>query len=479
MHIPVSTESDTGHHPTASSTAPSAPGMSGPAAHAAYGAALTDVGLGVHAAEVLRTNDMGGWTKAAPLLYPHQWSWDSAFVSIGWAQVDVRRAMTEQQRLFEAQWRNGMVPQIVFNPLAAPESYFPDPARWAVEVSPEAPVGVAETSGICQPPVHAIAVGRIWEVASGTDAEADVRAELRTLFPKLLAWHRYLAENRDPSASGLVTTYHPWEGIDNSPRWDGVLGRLEVGAVPPYTRRDVQHVADAGQRPTDAHYDRFLWLLELLKRYRYDDAVIHERYPFLVKDVFFTSVLIMANRALLEIADAVGATQAERATIRGWIDRARAGVAAATDTASGMAYDVDLGTQAPIEVATFAGMSPLLDAGAATARRARARALFDSEDFAGHPDLRWAMLPSTSPREECFDPRNYWRGPVWPIVNWLYWRGLRDGGDTARAEALREASLDSLRHVGFAEYFDPMTGEALGSAMQSWTAAVALDWLAS
>jgi glycogen debranching enzyme len=185
----------------------------------------------------------------------------------------------------------------------------------------------------------------------------------------------------------------------------------------------------------------------------------------------------MANRALLTVADAVGATCAERAQIQTWVERGRAGIAATVDAESGMAYDVDLGTGAPIEVATFAGLSPLLDAG--SPHRARALRNLDSSAFAGHPGLRWAMVPSTSPSAECFDPRNYWRGPVWPIVNWLFWRGLRDGGDTARAEALREASLDSLRHVGFAEYFHPMTGEALGSAMQSWTAAVALDWLAS
>ncbi|GAA1831401.1 hypothetical protein GCM10009836_06690 [Pseudonocardia ailaonensis] len=440
---------------------------------------LTGGSLAGQAAGVLRTNDMGGWTKAAPLLYPHQWSWDSAFVAIGWAQVDVRRAMTEQQRLFEAQWANGMVPQIVFNPLAGAESYFPDPARWAVEVSPAAPVGVAETSGICQPPVHAIAVARIWEVAEGTGAEADVRAEIRALFPKLMAWHRYLAETRDPSGSGLVTTYHPWEGIDNSPRWDGVLARLEIGEVPPYVRRDLSHVADAGQRPTNDTYDRFLWLLELLKHHRYDDAELHAHYPFLVKDVFLTSVLIMANRALLGLAEVVGATEAERRTIRGWLERGRAGIASTVDERTGLAYDVDMATGAPIEVATFAGLSQLLDAGAAAPLRARSRAILDSADFAGHPGLRWAMIPSTSPRERCFDPRNYWRGPVWPIVNWLFWRGLRDGGDTARAAALRAESLESLHEVGFAEYFDPMTGEALGSAMQSWTAAVTLDWLAS
>ncbi|MGC2003637.1 MGH1-like glycoside hydrolase domain-containing protein [Trebonia sp.] len=74
----------------------------------------TDVALRDQAAAVLRGNDAGGWTKASPLLYPHQWSWDSAFIAIGWAHLDVRRAMTELEQLFAAQWSTGMVPHIVF-----------------------------------------------------------------------------------------------------------------------------------------------------------------------------------------------------------------------------------------------------------------------------------------------------------------------------------------------------------------------------
>lgn len=51
--------------------------------------------LALKAQNVLRSNDMGGWTKAAPELYPHQWSWDSAFIAIGLAQLDTRRAARE------------------------------------------------------------------------------------------------------------------------------------------------------------------------------------------------------------------------------------------------------------------------------------------------------------------------------------------------------------------------------------------------
>jgi len=100
----------------------------------------TDVSLRDQAAAVLRGNDAGGWTKASPLLYPHQWSWDSAFIAIGWAHLDVRRAMTELEQLFAAQWSTGMVPHIVFR-AGQDTRYFPGPEWWdCAAVTPAARV---------------------------------------------------------------------------------------------------------------------------------------------------------------------------------------------------------------------------------------------------------------------------------------------------------------------------------------------------
>ena len=116
-------------------------------------------GLRDRAAAVLRGNDAGGWTRPSPVLYPHQWSWDSAFIAIGLAHLDTRRAAQELRTLFAAQWQTGMVPHIVFNPAAS--GYFPDPERWGTTVAATKPKGVL-TSGMCQPPVHAIAAHSIW-----------------------------------------------------------------------------------------------------------------------------------------------------------------------------------------------------------------------------------------------------------------------------------------------------------------------------
>ena len=175
--------------------------------------------LASRAAEVLRRNDMGGWTKAAPDLYPHQWSWDSAFIAIGLSHLDARRAAQELTTLFDAQWGTGKVPHIVFDPDAPPRGYFPGADRWDCgALSPDAPK--ARTSGLCQPPVHAIAALRVWEAArqEGGDEAKFANTFLENIYPKLFSWHEYLLTPRDPEGSGLVTIYQPWEsGTDTSP----------------------------------------------------------------------------------------------------------------------------------------------------------------------------------------------------------------------------------------------------------------------
>jgi hypothetical protein len=65
---------------------------------------------------VLDFNWTGEYTMPGPRLYPHQWSWDSAFIAIGYSHYDQERATRELRHLFEAQWKNGLLPQLVFNP---------------------------------------------------------------------------------------------------------------------------------------------------------------------------------------------------------------------------------------------------------------------------------------------------------------------------------------------------------------------------
>jgi neutral trehalase len=174
----------------------------------------------------------------------------------------------------------------------------------------------------------------------------------------------------------------------------------------------------------------------------------------------------------------VEAPDGDRELITGWIERGRRGLEACWDEDLKLCLDYDLRAVRPLRVCTIAGFAPLIAGRQSPERLEALLGVLDSPAFIGHAGLRWPVPPSTSPEEPGFHPRSYWRGPTWPVVNWLLWWSLLRGGESERAEQLRRAALEQLTTGGFAEYYEPFTGEPIGSLAQSWSAAVALDWLA-
>lgn len=437
---------------------------------------MNDADLADAAKKVLRDNDLGTFTKAAPELYPHQWSWDSAFIAMGLAHVDVRRAALELESLFDAQWQTGMVPHIVFDPDAPEDAYFPGAEWWETPTAVGAPD--VPTSGLCQPPVHAVAAWHVWDEGRRQDG-AWAEAFIGGLYPKLFAWHRYLATLRDPDGTGLVTIYHPWEsGTDNSPRWDAALDAVTVDDIPHYERRDLTHVTDTSQRPTGDEYDRYIKLVVSLRALGYDDRRAATEHPFRIQDGLLSALFVAANEVLADIAETVGAPEEERAALRSWAARGRDGLARQWESRLGLTLDYDLVADRPVTVRTVAGFAPLIAGGVEPRVQSAQLELLDSTWFCGAEGLRWPLPPSTSPTDPAFQPRTYWRGPVWPFFNWIMWWSLRRAGEHTRAEQLRRDGIEQIRQEGFSEYFEPFTGQPLGSSNQSWTAAVLLDWLA-
>jgi glucosylglycerate hydrolase len=433
--------------------------------------------LAAEAIRVLRANDRGTWTRPSPRLYPHQWSWDAAFVSIGWAHFSPERAVVELQSLFRGQWANGMVPQIVFDGSVALGAYEPRHTTWAT--AGLCPPRVA-TSGICQPPVHAIALARVREITvarADDDSVARVDAAIAELYPRLVAWHRWLHTARDPDGTGLVTIFHPWEsGLDNSPRWDAGLAAVATDGESVGSRPDLECVADVGERPSDDDYRRYYALVRSLVDAGYDPATIHARHPFRMADVLFTAILAAADDALADLAELTG-NPAAAGRHRADAELSRRGLDACWNPARVACLDRDLVANRWITADTVAGFAPLVAGCDADRAQALVHRLM-GPSFAGAPGLRWAVPPSTAVDDPAFDPRSYWRGPTWPVVTWLLWWSLDRDGHRVAADRLRTAAIAQLRATGCSEYADPVSGEALGSAAQSWTAAVALDWLA-
>jgi hypothetical protein len=397
-------------------------------------------------------------------LYPHQWSWDSAFIAIGLARIDQHRAQLELATLFGAQWQDGRVPHIVFDPDTPADAYFPGPRFWA----PGSPVvPLRATSGIVQPPVHARAVWEVYHRATDRAAAADF---LRRMYEPLCAWHDYLTTQRDLGGAGLAAIVHPWEsGMDNNPAWDAaVRAACAGGATPPAARTDLRHVP-AAQRPGDDDYAAYL---DLAARYRdvaYSDADLVPEHGFVVEDPLFNGVLAWSEEALARIAAVIGANS------RWHTERATAlGVALAEglyDPALGLFVPRDVRTGRQIPVCGVAGLAALVSPGLPTATVARTCAHLTAPGFAG------ALLPTLDRRAPEYDPQRYWRGPSWANTTWLVIQGLRRHGEYARADALRTGLLEAVAAEGFREYYDADTGAGAGTTSFSWTAALVLDLL--
>ncbi|KMS86630.1 glucosylglycerate hydrolase [Prauserella rugosa] len=435
--------------------------------------------LAARAAMVLRDNDTGTLVTASPRLYPHMWSWDAAFISMGLAHLDVGRAVQELDTLLAAQWRDGMIPHIVFT---SDTDYFPGPDRWGTDNAPQRPDGV-RTSGICQPPVHAIALRRIIDTARRTSA-ADARTAeefAARAWDAMYRWHRWIVRHRMPDPCGLVTIVHGWEsGMDNSPRWDSAYGGVRPGPdLPPYVRLDLLKVDDPGERPSDDEYDRYLWLIEQMRRADYNPDKVVETSAFLVGDVFITAVFALASDTLAEIGDEVGADAERVAELRTWAERARTATAMSCHPETGMARDRDVRAGRWISTESIAGFSPLLCGGLPGDVEDRLIAALDSPRWTGHPDLLAAVPPSVSPDSPDFDPRQYWRGPQWPVVTWLFGWAFGRRGWERHASEFRAQGVHLASDGAFGEYYEPFSGKPLGSTNQSWTAAVVLDWLCS
>jgi glycogen debranching enzyme len=413
---------------------------------------------------VLRKNDAGSFTKPGPNQYPHQWNWDSALIALGLSHFDLPRALTEIRSLLGGQWKDGMLPHVVYH--SAPSDYFPTPAFWQIENSLHAPG--APTSGITQPPLLATVIRRM-------HMRHAIPQFIGEVYPALLKWHRWMHTFRDADHSGLACIIHPWEsGTDDSPRWLESMASINPQDIPEFQRGDTFHVA-AAERPHRADYERFIYLIDVFRREKYDPTALLANSPFLVQDVLFNSILYRADADLRVLAEEVGQPTDE---IDGWMNHLRAHFDRQFwNEAQGLYYDYDLKRGASIAVNTAATFLPLFGG---LASREQARRLVEEHlqnplEYAPNEKIRY-WLTTTSQTEPAWEARRYWRGPAWIILNWFAIEGLRRYDYTDLADAIRRDSLELLARSGFREYYDPRDGSGCGSTDFSWSAALTFEF---
>jgi len=146
----------------------------------------------------------------------------------------------------------------------------------------------------------------------------------------------------------------------------------------------------------------------------------------------------------------------------------------------GIYYDINTVTNQQIKVKSeFAFMALFLK----NARKDRIKRLVNEHLL--NPKEFWLNfpVPSVAASEPSFSHETMWRGPVWPNVNWLICLALEQQGykDIARQLALKTVNMVGPQYQGnictrgprFNEWFNPITGQALGNENMSWSCTAA------
>lgn len=416
------------------------------------------------AIQVLKLNHYKHFTKPSLKLYPHQWNWDSAFIAIGLSYFDEQRAQEEIISLLKGQWANGMIPHIVYSDSSG--EYFPDANFWESEKNSDSPQ-YRLTSGITQQPILSFAALRVYQISKDKKKAENF---LEKIFSNLFSYHKFLLEERDLTGEGLICTLHPWEsGLDNSPRWDNILEKIKLTS-PTKIRRVDNKLIDKQYRPTDKDYSIYFHIAKVLKKhnYQYKDYL---KLPFVVQDVMFNSLALLSLEALKEISIII---QKDYEEINNWHNKLSNAINSILwSEEHKQFYDFDVISGEVINKLTLANCIPLaLNLLDKVQIESIVNLISKNNNFWSDNGFPLSSISLASPE---FNPKNYWRGPVWINMNWLIIQGLETQGFNGLAAKLSYETLHLISKNGFYEYFDPFTGKGYGTNNFSWTAALTID----
>lgn len=350
-----------------------------------------------------------GFCPPNPVVYPHQWLWDSCFHAVAWAALGDERAGRELASCLSGALPNGFVPHMRYLGPSGGRGPLPD------------------RSSFTQPAVYAHAARVVRDrglpLASG-------------VVPAVVAGLEWLWRSR-LSPDGLLVIVHPWEsGSDDSPRWDSWVG------LPSY-----DHAAYSA------------WDRELVARTTYDEcgAAVGSS-GFVCAPAAFNAFAVHAAR------EAFALTADGR-----WQQRADALAAAMDahlwDERVGLWSDRPyIGDGSTASVPTLDGAFGVLS----TNDAARAARVLDGWATAGPFGLAFVPADCSS-----YVPDEYWRGPAWPQLNYLAGQAALRWGRTDVHALIASASRRAALVSGFAEYWNPETGRGLGAVPQGWAALAA------
>jgi len=407
------------------------------------------------AKKVLLGNKKRGYTMPTNnKLYPAQWKWDSGFISLGYSYFNLKYALDEITTLLRGQWKDGMIPHILFHDLST--NYYPNHSVWNCG-------NKIHSSGITQPPVIAIMLKKILDK---NKIEISDKIKIKSIVKKLKKYHEWLIKYRDPKKTGLVSILHPWEsGYDNSPLWDYSMNEVKVEKNLKYKRGD-NKVINPEYRPLDADYDRYVTIKNHLRKNKYNPKKLYNKSMFNVIDVGFNSIFLRANKDLLTLLKLFNL---EHKKLRKFILKSENQIQKLYNEKRGVFTNYDIRNKKKIIVPSITNYFILFaDLKNQTINKKIIK------NLKNHNETKKYIFSSIKPNHKKFEEKRYWRGPVWINCNWIIYQGLKNK-DKKFANKIKEKTINLIKKNGFFEYYSFKTGKAFGASNFSWTASLFLD----
>ena len=387
-------------------------------------------------------------------LYPAQWNWDSGFIALGYSYFNLNFALKEINTLLDGQWKDGMVPHILFHNTRT--NYYPNYTAWNCG-------NKIPSSGITQPPIIATIVKKI---VDQNKLDQGQMKRMETIIKKLKKYLDWFYNFRDTNKIGLVSIIHPWEsGLDNSPIWDSPLDKVKIEENLKYERRDL-NVSKSENRPLKKDYDAYITLLNQFKKDKYNPSKIVNESMFNVIDVGFNSIVIRATKDLIEVGKRFNLNFSD---LENKIALSEESLIKFYKEEEQSFFSYDFKNHNLIKVDAISNYFILFaDLGN---KEINNKIISKLKKYNSQSEY---FFTTVNPKDKTFEETRYWRGPVWINSNWIIYQGLINK-DKNFSELLKNKTLELLENKNFHEYYNFKNGDCLGANNFSWSAALYLD----
>lgn len=330
-------------------------------------------------------------------------AWETAFSAIGLAHFNWEAAAKLITDFFKSQHSNGFLPYYSTS---------------------------QESENITPPPIWGYTLWSLYQQAEDKEAANEF---LREMFPKVIHFHQYLYEFRDPNEEGLCHIESPLEDVlQNNPHW--ALAAKNSNGI------------------------------------------------FQIQDPFFNAVLVQSNEALIEVADVLKEDVSELVQ---WKDLTiHTCNEKLWDEEYGIYNAWDLVADKAIPMEGISGFMPLFGGIPEISQALQMLDLIKSDAFTGTLKNTAFLCPTLSLEQENLDVNKIAAGAISLDLNWLLSQGFQHYETPEFLEIIEQVKTESLQLLtqnGFHQYFNPyknnVNNAGLGEAQCPISAAILLNWL--